>query len=134
VKTLLEKKSIATFSSNDQSDPNTSNNLLVILSLKLIRLYQLFISPLLGPRCRFYPSCSSYMQQAIVSHGFFRGVYLGSKRLAKCHPFHPGGIDEVPSPYTSQHSHQNCKKNPKTCCQQQSPKTKTIENYDHNNL
>jgi putative membrane protein insertion efficiency factor len=64
--------------------------------LFLIRCYQVFISPLLGGHCRFYPSCSSYTYQAIKKHGFLKGVFLGGKRLLKCHPFHPGGVDLIP--------------------------------------
>ena len=62
----------------------------------LLKCYQWVISPLLGPRCRFYPSCSQYAVEAINSHGVLRGAALGAKRLCKCHPGHPGGIDEVP--------------------------------------
>jgi len=61
-----------------------------------IRLYQLVLSPLIGRQCRFYPSCSSYTQEAIEKHGVFKGIFLGGKRLLKCHPFHPGGVDLVP--------------------------------------
>ena len=66
------------------------------LSLFLIRCYQLFISPLLGPRCRFYPSCSHYTAEAIRRHGFWRGGWLGLRRLVRCHPLNPGGYDPVP--------------------------------------
>ena len=62
----------------------------------LIRTYQLTISPLLGPRCRFYPSCSQYTLEAVQSHGVVRGLYLGARRLLRCHPWHPGGFDPVP--------------------------------------
>ena len=62
----------------------------------LIRAYQLAISPLLGPRCRFYPSCSQYTLEAVQSHGVLRGLYLGARRLLRCHPWHPGGFDPVP--------------------------------------
>ena len=65
-------------------------------ALWLISLYQLLLSPLLGPRCRFYPSCSQYAQQAITHHGFWRGGWLSLQRLAKCHPGHCGGLDTVP--------------------------------------
>ena len=62
----------------------------------LIRGYQLFISPVLGNHCRFYPSCSHYTVEAIETHGPIRGLYLGLRRLSKCHPWHPGGFDPVP--------------------------------------
>ena len=61
-----------------------------------IRLYQLLVSPLLGPRCRFYPSCSAYAVEAITAHGVLRGLYLAVRRLLRCHPWNPGGIDPVP--------------------------------------
>ncbi|WP_081607928.1 membrane protein insertion efficiency factor YidD [Methylomonas sp. MK1] len=66
------------------------------LLITLIKLYKYFISPLLGPRCRFFPSCSSYGLEAIQIHGAFKGSYLTLRRLLKCHPFHEGGIDPVP--------------------------------------
>jgi putative membrane protein insertion efficiency factor len=62
----------------------------------LIRAYQFFISPFIGPRCRFYPSCSEYTLEAINRYGLPKGVYLGTRRLLKCHPFHSGGFDPVP--------------------------------------
>jgi hypothetical protein len=64
--------------------------------LILLRAYQLFVSPLLGPHCRFTPSCSEYMRQAILRHGLGRGSWLGVCRLLRCHPLHAGGIDPVP--------------------------------------
>jgi putative membrane protein insertion efficiency factor len=66
------------------------------LFLALIKFYQYFISPLLGNRCRFYPSCSNYAIEAITLHGAGHGCYLTLKRLLKCHPFHEGGLDPVP--------------------------------------
>jgi hypothetical protein len=66
------------------------------LLIALIKAYKYFISPLLGPRCRFYPSCSSYGLEAIQLHGAVKGSYLTLRRLSKCHPFHEGGIDPVP--------------------------------------
>jgi putative membrane protein insertion efficiency factor len=62
----------------------------------LIRFYQLVISPGLPPSCRFYPSCSEYTLQAIAKYGALKGLWLGVKRIARCHPFHPGGYDPVP--------------------------------------
>lgn len=64
--------------------------------LVLIRCYQVLVSPLLGPRCRFYPSCSAYAAQAISVHGATRGSYLAVRRVLRCHPWHPGGLDPVP--------------------------------------
>jgi putative membrane protein insertion efficiency factor len=62
----------------------------------LIRGYKATLSPLLGTHCRFYPTCSDYMVQAIEKYGTARGFWLGMKRLARCHPFHSGGLDPVP--------------------------------------
>ncbi len=66
------------------------------LLMLLIRIYQLTLSPLLGPRCRFYPSCSCYAHTAIERHGAMRGGWLGLKRLLRCHPLADGGYDPVP--------------------------------------
>jgi putative membrane protein insertion efficiency factor len=73
------------------------------MALLLICGYQKFLSPLWGPRCRFFPTCSSYAYEAITRFGFFIGMFFTSKRLLKCHPFHEGGFDPVPP----------CKKNHK---------------------
>jgi putative membrane protein insertion efficiency factor len=62
----------------------------------MIRFYQLAISPMFPPSCRFEPTCSEYTRQAIIRHGAFKGIYLGIRRILKCHPFHPGGYDPVP--------------------------------------
>ncbi|MGH7737505.1 MAG: membrane protein insertion efficiency factor YidD [Candidatus Tyrphobacter sp.] len=67
----------------------------------LIRLYQTLVSPLLPPACRFYPSCSQYALDAIAVHGVAAGVWLAVRRLARCHPWHPGGVDPVPAPQRS---------------------------------
>ncbi|MGC4067895.1 MAG: membrane protein insertion efficiency factor YidD [Polyangiaceae bacterium] len=61
-----------------------------------IRLYRMLISPLLGPVCRFHPSCSRYAEDCLLTHGVFLGSWLALKRIGKCHPFHPGGLDPVP--------------------------------------
>jgi putative membrane protein insertion efficiency factor len=58
--------------------------------------YRLLISPFLPPACRFLPTCSEYAAEAVRRHGFFRGLWLGGRRLLRCHPFHPGGHDPVP--------------------------------------
>lgn len=67
-----------------------------LLAISFIRLYQLVISPLLPAACRFYPSCSNYALSAVVEHGVLGGTRLALARLARCHPWHPGGVDFVP--------------------------------------
>ena len=70
--------------------------MIIKLILLIIKGYQLAISPLIGPRCRFAPTCSQYALESFEKHGFVRGLVLSLKRISKCHPFHAGGIDEVP--------------------------------------
>jgi len=65
----------------------------------LIRIYQRFISPLFPPSCRFTPTCSHYTYEAIDRFGFFKGSYLGARRIMRCHPFNPGGYDPVPEEF-----------------------------------
>ncbi len=67
------------------------------VAVRLIRLYQRLVSPFLPPSCRFYPSCSQYAAGAIETHGVLAGSWLAVGRLARCHPWHPGGVDLVPA-------------------------------------
>jgi uncharacterized protein len=62
----------------------------------LIRSYQVAISPFLAPACRFHPSCSAYAREAVLKYGAGRGLWLAARRLARCHPWHSGGIDPLP--------------------------------------
>jgi putative membrane protein insertion efficiency factor len=66
------------------------------LLVLLVRFYQRFIGPGLPPACRYYPSCSAYAVEALTRHGAARGSWLAARRLLRCHPFHPGGVDPVP--------------------------------------
>jgi hypothetical protein len=73
------------------------------LVLTLIRAYQLVVSPLLPPACRFYPSCSQYAREAVEQWGVRRGILLGAKRVVRCHPFGGQGIDLVPKRFPVPH-------------------------------
>jgi hypothetical protein len=66
------------------------------LLVLIVRGYQLFISPLLGPRCRFHPTCSHYAIEALRTHGALKGSWLALRRVGRCHPLNPGGYDPVP--------------------------------------
>lgn len=65
------------------------------LALALLRTYKRWVSPMLPSACRFHPTCSVYMMDAIAAHGVARGVWMGLRRIGRCHPFHEGGFDPV---------------------------------------
>jgi len=89
-------KALQSFFRKSNEGSQGQNGICAGIALLLIRGYQLGLSPLLGPRCRFYPTCSQYAIEAISRYGILKGAILSSKRLLKCHPFHPGGVDPVP--------------------------------------
>jgi hypothetical protein len=66
------------------------------LLIHAVRVYRYLVSPLMGPRCRFHPTCSCYAEEAVQRHGVWRGGWLALRRLGRCHPWHPGGVDPVP--------------------------------------
>jgi hypothetical protein len=70
---------------------------LALVARALIQFYRLALSPLLGPRCRFYPSCSAYALEALDGHGALKGGWLTLRRIGRCHPWHAGGYDPVPA-------------------------------------
>jgi len=72
--------------------------LVIAPAIALIRAYQLVVSPMRPPTCRFYPSCSAYALTAIERFGLVRGSWLATRRLLRCHPWNPGGVDHVPAP------------------------------------
>ena len=75
---------------------NIAETCAVKFLLSLIRIYKLFLSPLLGNNCRYHPTCSSYAIEALETHGLIKGLYLSIKRVSKCHPLGGSGIDQVP--------------------------------------
>ena len=93
----LEKAPDGLKAKGPQKPPGKRQPRRIRIALKLIDLYRLALSPLLGARCRFYPTCSSYTKEAIEQWGIAKGLALTLRRLAKCQPFHPGGYDPVPS-------------------------------------
>jgi len=72
------------------------NKILIALVINLIKIYKKFISPLIGANCRFQPTCSSYCEEALNRHGFFKGLKFSFKRVLKCHPCGGSGYDPVP--------------------------------------
>jgi putative membrane protein insertion efficiency factor len=74
------------------------------LLVLFVRSYQLFISPMLGPRCRFHPTCSQYAIESLRTHGALKGTWLTLKRLGRCHPLHRGGYDPVPPSHAHKES------------------------------
>jgi putative membrane protein insertion efficiency factor len=86
-------------------------SIVVRVLIGIIRVYQRFVSPMitaaLGPRCRFYPSCSCYARDALRIHGALRGSGLAAWRVLRCHPFHPGGFDPVPDTARPGSSHES---------------------------
>ena len=76
--------------------------------IMLVRGYQLFLSPIMGQNCRFYPTCSSYTMEAIELHGPIKGVWFGVKRISRCHPGSDGGIDPVPGTEDQYHIDEPC--------------------------
>lgn len=74
----------------------TPGSLLALPLVALVKIYQYAISPMLGSRCRFEPSCSRYTVEALQRHGAFKGSWLAARRIGRCHPWHPGGYDPVP--------------------------------------
>ena len=75
---------------------NKAENYAVKFLLSFIKIYKLFLSPLLGNNCRYHPTCSSYAIEALETHGLIKGLYLSIKRVSKCHPLGGSGIDQVP--------------------------------------
>lgn len=86
--------------------PVPARSLLTHVLRVLLLGYRYLLSPLLGPRCRFYPSCSAYALEALDCHGALKGAWLATRRIGRCHPWHPGGYDPVPArPDAPRHLH-----------------------------
>ncbi|WP_237445706.1 membrane protein insertion efficiency factor YidD [Sinobacterium norvegicum] len=92
------------------------------IALLFIKFYQYVISPIIGPRCRFYPTCSEYAQQAIEDYGAVKGSFLAIKRILRCHPFHEGGCDPVPPV--------QCSPSEDSCSKETSSPTHSSTNHD----
>jgi putative membrane protein insertion efficiency factor len=82
---------------------STVNRIAAAPLILLVRFYQRFVSPFRPPSCRFYPSCSSYAVTALTRFGAFKGGWLAARRLGRCHPWTPGGVDEVPQTWEQRH-------------------------------
>lgn len=85
-----------TTAQDDSVTPERPPSQLARAGVAMVRGYQRYLSPLKPPVCRFHPSCSEYTRIAITRYGFFRGAWLGARRISRCHPLHPGGYDPVP--------------------------------------
>lgn len=85
---------------NSEQTRGVFHRALVQSFLFLITVYQYCLSPFLGTHCRFYPGCSSYTKEAIQRHGAAKGLFLGTRRICSCHPFHEGGHDPVPDSFS----------------------------------
>ena len=90
-----------------RNDLNVVSRFVAQVLVLPIRAYQLVISPLLGPRCRFYPSCSAYAVEALTTRGPVIGLWLAGRRLLRCHPWNPGGVDDVPPARPHHHPHRH---------------------------
>jgi len=95
-RTGLEAQGVEERSPDSPAAPAAPISIARMPALFLLRGYKRFISPLLPPMCRFEPTCSVYTMHAVEKYGVLRGVWLGARRLARCHPFNPGGWDPVP--------------------------------------
>jgi putative membrane protein insertion efficiency factor len=92
----LPRRSPTSSARAERSTGSRSGRAMRKAAIGLIVVYQRVVSPVLGPACRYEPSCSEYARQAIEKYGAARGAWMGMKRLARCHPFHKGGYDPVP--------------------------------------
>lgn len=83
-------------SATSPAQTRSTSSYLALPLIWLVRAYQLAVSPLLGPTCKFYPSCSAYAVTALSTYGPFKGTWLAARRLLRCHPWSHGGVDHVP--------------------------------------